>query len=86
MNAIRSLRAAALWTLLFLPATRCLAQAAAPSPNALPLWKMSGQSNTVWLLGSIHFCNEAFYPLPKRIEDAYRDADTLVLEIDLGEG
>jgi uncharacterized protein YbaP (TraB family) len=85
MNAIRFFRSTALGALLFLPAAPCLSQPAAAATNALPLWKLPGQSNTVWLLGSIHFCNEDFYPLAKPIEDAYRNSGTLVLEIDLAE-
>jgi uncharacterized protein YbaP (TraB family) len=86
MKPLNFYRRPAQWLpLLFLSATCALSQSAAPAKTNLPLWKMAGHSNTVWLLGSIHFCKEDFYPLPKPIEDAYRGASTVVLEIDLAE-
>ena len=86
MKKSRMLRSPALaLPLLLLTATPCLPQSTATARSPLPLWKLPGQSNTVWLLGSIHFCKEDFYPLPRPIEDAYRGSDSLVLEIDLAE-
>lgn len=86
MKSLKTLRRSAFWLpLLLLSAGYGLSQPAAATRTNLPLWKMTGESNTVWLLGSIHFCKEDFYPLPKPIEDAYRNSGTLVLEIDLAE-
>ena len=49
------------------------------------LWKVSSKQNTVYLLGSIHLLREDAYPLNKAIENAYQDAQSLVLEINLDE-
>ena len=49
------------------------------------LWKVPSKQNTVYLLGSIHLMREDAYPLNKSIEDAYNNAQSLVLEINLDE-
>jgi uncharacterized protein len=55
------------------------------SKPTLPLWKIQGRTNAVYLLGSIHFCKSDFYPLAKPIEAAYQQSGTVVFEADLGE-
>ena len=57
---------------------------AAPSTSlALPLWKLEGTSNHIYLLGSIHFLRAKDYPLPAAIMDTLEDADVVVMELDL---
>jgi uncharacterized protein YbaP (TraB family) len=46
------------------------------------LWKVSSDSNYVYLLGSVHVATKALYPLPKSIEDAFAKSTNLVLEVD----
>lgn len=46
------------------------------------LWSLKGKTNTVYLLGSVHFLN-ASEKLPTVLEDAYRDAEVLLMEIDM---
>src|SRR4249919_539617 len=46
------------------------------------LWVIQGKQNTVYLLGSIHLLR-ASESIPIEIDAAYRDADTLVMEIDM---
>src|SRR3954465_13805507 len=48
-------------------------------------WNVAGKSNSVYLLGSIHVLNNKFYPLDRTIEEAFKKAKTLVLEVDLEE-
>lgn len=55
----------------------------ATSAGALPLWTLSGDSNRIYILGSIHFLRAEQDRLPKRIVAAYEDADVLVMELDL---
>lgn len=43
-------------------------------------YEKGGRSGT--LLGSVHFADSSFYPLPPAIMAAYREAETLVVEID----
>jgi len=47
------------------------------------LWAVAGQHNTVYLLGSVHVLRAEDGGLPQVAEDAYRDAERLVMEIDL---
>ena len=46
-------------------------------------WHVSGEDSEIWLLGSIHYLRQQDYPLPPLIDDLYRQADTLVMELDL---
>ena len=47
------------------------------------VWRLKGRENTVYLLGSIHLLREQDHPLPTTFETAYRDADVLVMELDM---
>lgn len=48
------------------------------------LWEIkSSVGSIVYLLGSIHVAKPEWYPLPRKIEDAFRAADTLVVEVDI---
>jgi len=46
------------------------------------LWSLHGKSNTVYLLGSVHFLKPS-ERLPPAVDQAYRDAEKLVMEIDM---
>jgi uncharacterized protein len=46
------------------------------------LWKVTGPKGVVYLLGTIHVGKADFYPLPSIIEDSFKEADTLIEEID----
>ncbi len=46
------------------------------------LWSLSGKTNTVYLLGSVHFLSPS-EKLPQAMEAAYADAEGLVMEIDM---
>lgn len=73
-------------TVLALALAWGLSAGAAPAPAAEPqhhsLWSLKGKTNTVYLLGSVHFLN-ASEQLPAALENAYRDAEVLVMEIDM---
>jgi len=47
------------------------------------LWKVRGDHNSVYLLGSIHVLSKQAYPLKRALERAFDDADQVVFEIDL---
>lgn len=49
------------------------------------LWEVSSQQNTVYLMGSIHFADSSFYPLRKKIEDAYNRSHYLVVELNVND-
>ncbi|WP_339229418.1 TraB/GumN family protein [Oceanobacillus sp. FSL K6-2867] len=47
------------------------------------LWKVENGDTTVYLQGTIHAGTEDFYPLNEKIENAYRESDVVVPEIDI---
>ncbi len=47
------------------------------------LWKVPGESNSVYLLGSVHLLRETDYPLPAAYEAVYADAEKLFMELDM---
>ena len=47
------------------------------------MWKASSATNTVYLLGSIHLASRDIYPLPRQIEEAFRNSAVLLVEVDL---
>jgi uncharacterized protein len=47
------------------------------------LWKVTSETTTVYVLGSIHLATQDFYPLAPEIEQAFAEADTLVVEADI---
>ncbi|MGO9513988.1 MAG: TraB/GumN family protein [Steroidobacteraceae bacterium] len=49
------------------------------------LWELHGKHNTVYLLGSIHVLRASDYPLARVVLDAYRNANSLLMEVNLDE-
>ncbi len=49
------------------------------------IWKVSGSTGAVYLVGSVHLLTADFYPLAPALQSAYEDSDRLVEEVDLGE-
>ena len=45
-------------------------------------WHVRSDSADIWLLGSVHYLRQQDYPLPNVIDDLYRLADSLVMELD----
>lgn len=56
---------------------------AADNAHPLSMWQVDGQQNRIFLLGSIHLLREQDYPIPSAIIDAYKEAETLVMELDM---
>ena len=49
------------------------------------LWKVSGATGSVYLVGSVHLLTKDFYPLSPALEQAFKESDLLVEEADLAE-
>ncbi len=47
------------------------------------LWKVLSKTNTVYILGSIHYLKKEMYPLDDKIEKAFKEADVLAVEADV---
>ncbi len=67
---------AAFFLLLF-----CVVARASDEPAMI--WIVEGNTNRVYLLGSIHVLREKDHPLPDVVEIVYDDAEQLVMEIDM---
>jgi uncharacterized protein YbaP (TraB family) len=76
-----ALRTVCLYCLLFLLGS-CAATNGGGKSKAT-LWKVRGDHNTIYLLGSIHVLSKQAYPLKPVLERAFDDADQVVFEIDL---
>lgn len=48
-------------------------------------WKVSDENSSVWVLGSIHFADESFYPMDSVIENAFDGAQELAVEMNIRE-
>ena len=65
-------------------AVLAFAVTAGAEPERHCLWRVTDGTNHVYLQGSVHLLRKEHYPLPGPIEQAYTEADVLVLESDLG--
>ena len=57
--------------------------AAGDEEHPVTLWHIAGETNSIYLMGSIHLLREQDHPLPTVIDTAYSDADVVVMEIDM---
>jgi uncharacterized protein len=58
------------------------AQTVAKEPTKGVLFEAKSGKNAVYLYGSIHLAKADFYPLPARVQAAYKQAKVLVVEVD----
>jgi len=70
--------------LVFCLSAAAMRPAADPPAVRHPLWKVSGEHNTVYLVGSVHCLKITDYPLPPVIQHAFSNAPIAVFETDLG--
>lgn len=49
------------------------------------LWSVRSESNTVYILGSLHLLSKDSYPLGQAYEEAYGDSEVVVFEVDPGD-
>ena len=68
---------------LLLAAALIASSASAQSGHPLTLWAVDGRANTVFILGSVHLLREQDHPLPSMIDEAYAEAESIVMEIDM---
>jgi uncharacterized protein len=48
------------------------------------LWRIRGEHNTVYLLGSVHILPKTVYPLHPALERAFADSQQVAFEVDIG--
>lgn len=51
--------------------------------GTLPLWKVEGKQNTLYLMGSLHLLKSSDYPLDSAFYDAFNSAEHIAFEVDL---
>ena len=68
---------------LLLLALLALPAHATEDAHPVTLWQIQGESNTVFLLGSIHLLRQEDYPLPNVLDKAYDEAEVLIMEVDM---
>jgi uncharacterized protein len=56
-----------------------------PSGNHCFLWEVREGQSIVYILGSIHIFKNELYPLDPRIEEAFNNSETLVVEADINQ-
>jgi len=59
------------------------AQDSFSQPKKTFLWKVQSKTNTVYVLGSIHYLKKEMYPLDEKIEKAFDQSEILVVEADV---
>jgi len=74
----------ALWLSLAIAFPATAQQQPARVASHLPLWKLEGKTNSVYLLGSIHLLNKTNYPLAAPIETAFKEGRVVAFETDIG--
>jgi uncharacterized protein YbaP (TraB family) len=74
------------WRVLGL-ALSCFALSASVSADGPlhALWELHGKHNTVYILGSIHVLRPSDYPLAPAVLNAYGDAKSIFMEVNLAE-
>jgi len=66
----------------------CLVVVAGPAVpqdagHPISMWQIDGRSNHIYLLGSVHVLREHDHPIPTAIDIAYKDAEFLIMEVDI---
>jgi uncharacterized protein YbaP (TraB family) len=56
-----------------------------PAPQKSFLWKLQSKTNTVYVLGSLHYSKKEIYPLSEKIEKAFAESEILVVEADVND-
>ena len=80
---MRKTRRLAAFIFVYIAASIYHGAAAAPEAGRRPVWRIQSQTNVVYLMGSIHYLKSQNYPLDQAIESAFKDAKTVVFEMDL---
>ncbi len=76
---MRRLLGSCLWFVL-LPAVSASADQA---NHPVTMWQINGDHNRVYLLGSVHLLRAADHPLPAIIDSVYKDAELIIMEMDV---
>jgi len=70
---------------LILLGTSTLPQETLSASQKSFLWKIQSKTNTVYVLGSLHYCKKEIYPLSEKIGKAFTESEILVVEADVSD-
>ena len=70
---------------LILLGTSTLPQKTLSASQKSFLWKIQSKTNTVYVLGSLHYCKKEIYPLSEKIGKAFTESEILVVEADVSD-
>jgi len=79
----RNSRRLGIFFILILLGTSVFTQDTLSAPQKSFLWKIQSKTNTVYVLGSLHYSKKEIYPLHEKIEKAFRESKILVVEADV---
>jgi len=81
----RTVRCIKMIFVLLLVGSSVLIQEAWSQSQKSFLWKIRSKTNTVYLLGSLHFFKKDLYPLSERIGNAFDQSEILVVEANVND-
>jgi uncharacterized protein YbaP (TraB family) len=79
----RATRFLSIFSILIVISLSVLSQEAVSQATKSFLWRVQSKTNTVFVLGSIHYLKKEVYPLNEKIEKAFDQADILVVEANI---
>ncbi len=60
-----------------------LSEPLAGAEHPVTLWQVDGDTNSIFILGSIHLLRKSDYPIPSIIYEVYDEAEVLIMELDM---
>lgn len=76
----RTIKLSLIFTLFVIFLFAVIAQDSLSQPKKSFLWKVQSKTNTVYVLGSIHYLKKEIYPLDEKIEKAFDQSTNLGVE------
>ncbi len=81
----RATRTLSTFCILILLSLSVLVQESLAQSKKTFLWKVQSKTNTVYVMGSIHYLKKEMYPLNEKIENAFEKSDHLVVEANIND-
>jgi uncharacterized protein YbaP (TraB family) len=81
----RATRILSTFCILILLSLSVLVQESVAQSKKTFLWKVQSKTNTVYVMGSIHYLRKEMYPLNEKIENAFEKSDHLVVEANIND-
>jgi uncharacterized protein YbaP (TraB family) len=82
---MRRIRILSLFTILFCLYSYIYTQDVFSQDHKSFLWKVQSKTNTVYMLGSVHYMRKDIYPLNKNIEEAFEKSSVLAVEANVND-